>query len=155
MATYVIDEGCIFEKSGTGYRIGGIRFVLSVGEVYCADGLITPENCVDASGNLIGTTDVTEEQARGHLDWMASDFDARGCGIEGAVVIESLVAYTNKGPIYIPGADATSVELAADEKTEQVSLSSVVDVINEIVETSNATAAITDSVSNTVEAVTK
>lgn len=152
MATYVIDEGSIFEKVGTSYRIGGIRFVLTVGEIYCADGYITPDNCVDKSGNYITTTDVTEDEARGHLDWMASDFDARGCGVEGDIVIESLVAYTNKGPIYIPGTDTTA-GLTVDEKTEQVSVSSVVDVINEIVEKSTATVVSTEAV--TVEAVVK
>lgn len=136
--SYVLDEGCLFEKSGTNYIIGGIRFVLTVGEVYCADGVISPDNCVDAKGDKVDTSDVTEDQAKAHLDWMDSDFESRGVGVVGETIIEKVIAYTNKGPIYVPLTDATSVVVETDEKTETVTVESVVAVIDEVVTKSNA-----------------
>lgn len=80
MASYSLIEGCVFEKSGDSYVIDGIEFTTSAGSLYCPPGTIRPDNCVDESGNLVGTTDVTEDQAKAHLQWMANDFESRGSG---------------------------------------------------------------------------
>lgn len=79
MASYTL-ENCLFEKSGTQYNIDGIKFTTSYGVVYCAPGTIRPDNCADETGAIIGTSDVTEDQAKVHLQWMANDFETRGCG---------------------------------------------------------------------------
>lgn len=133
MSTYTLDEGCLFEKSGDSYIIEGIRFTTAYGEVYCAAGIITPLNCNDASGNLINTKDVTEAEAKGHLEWMASDFESRGCGVADATVVEKLVAYTNKGPILVPLTDATTTEVTVDEGKNEVNVDSVVSVVSDVV----------------------
>lgn len=133
MATYTIDEGCLFEKSGDSYFIEGIRFTTSYGEVYCAAGRIGPDNCVDVSGNLVGTKDVSEDEARGHLEWMASDFEARGCGVDGKIVVDKLVAYTNKGPIIVPYLEKVNTEVTVDESKDTVDIDSVVAIVEDVV----------------------
>lgn len=149
MSTYTIDEGALFEKSGDSYIIEGIRFTTAYGDLYCAAGRITPENCVNADGEFINEhdedyelilpldfPDITEELAKGHLQWMASDFERRGCGVGGKLVVDKLVAYTNMGPILIPLPENTEVTI--DEGKSTVNVESVVSVVEEVVAKSEA-----------------